>query len=103
LVGLRAAVVFAVFAPQTKSWLVFVASPPVALLTSLPIAPAGLGVAEWTWSALLLLGGTAAPVAASAALNLRLANAVALLVIVSALPIGRRIAGVFAKPRIPET
>lgn len=103
LVGLRAAVVFAVFAPQTKSWLVVVASPPVALLTSLPIAPAGLGVAEWTWSALLLLGGTAAPVAASAALNLRLANAVALLVIVSALPIGRRIAGVFAKPRIPET
>jgi uncharacterized membrane protein YbhN (UPF0104 family) len=91
LVALRAVAVLAVFAPQTQSWLVFVASPPVALLTTVPIAPAGLGVAEWTWSALLVHGGTAASVAVTAALAVRLTNIVALVVIVATMMLVRRL------------
>jgi hypothetical protein len=84
LVALRAMAVLAVFAPVTASWLVLLASPPIALLTTLPVAPAGLGVAEWSWSAVLVHGGTAVSVAAVAALAVRLTNIVALLVIVGA-------------------
>ncbi|MDG4650162.1 lysylphosphatidylglycerol synthase domain-containing protein [Roseibacterium sp. SDUM158017] len=91
LVALRAGAVLAVLAPSTAIWLVFVASPPIALLTSLPIAPAGLGMAEWSWSAVLVHGGTAASVAAVAALGVRLTNMVALCVIVGGLTLLRRI------------
>ncbi len=100
LVGLRAAAVFAFFAPMTPSWLVFVASPPVALLTTLPISPAGLGVAEWTWSAVLVHGGTAAAVAAVGALALRLTNIVALCVIVGGLVLVRRLEERRSEPRV---
>jgi hypothetical protein len=91
LVAVRAVAVLALFAPQTASWLVFIASPPVALLTTLPIAPAGLGVAEWTWSALLIHGGTASAVAATAALAVRLTNIVALVLIVATMTFVRRL------------
>jgi len=90
LVGVRAVAVLAFFAPETASLLVFTASPGIALLSALPIAPAGLGMAEWSWSAILVLGGTAAPVAAVAALTVRLTNVVALLVVVGTLGIGSR-------------
>ncbi len=81
VVGLRAVVVMAVFAPSTLSWLVFAATPAVSLITALPITPGGLGVAEWTWSAVLVAGGTTAASAALAALALRLVTFVTMVLI----------------------
>jgi glycosyltransferase 2 family protein len=91
LVGLRAVLVLLVFAPDTASWLVFVASPGISLLSALPLMPAGIGVAEWSWSAILIMGGTGASVAVVAALNVRLINMVALIVIVGGLAALQRV------------
>lgn len=82
LVGLRAVAILAVFAPMTASWLVFVASPGISLLTALPVTPAGLGVAEWSWSAVLALNGTTATVAAIAAVNVRIVGMIGQLIVV---------------------
>lgn len=90
IVGLRAVLVFLVFAPDTASWLVFVASPGIGLLSALPLTPAGLGVVEWSWSAVLMMGGTVASVAVVAALFLRLINMVALVLIICGLALLQR-------------
>lgn len=80
-VALRAVVVMAAFAPEVASWAVFIVTPGISLLTALPITPAGLGVAEWSWSAILVTGGAPAAGAAIAALNLRLVTFAMMLVI----------------------
>ena len=72
IVGLRAVVVMAAFVPEIASWQVFIATPAVSLLTALPTTPAGLGVVEWSWSAILVLSGATAAAGAIAALSLRL-------------------------------
>ena len=55
--------------------------PAVALLSVLPITPAGLGIAEWSWAALLAAAGASLPDAAVAALGFRFVNAAALLAV----------------------
>lgn len=91
VVALRAVVVMIAFAPETASWLVFIATPGISLLTALPITPAGLGVAEWSWSAILVSGGTPAAAAAIAALNLRLVTFAMMLVIAVVLGVLTRV------------
>ena len=101
LVGLRAVVILGVFAPTTAAWFVFVASPGIGLLTALPVTPAGLGVAEWTWSAVLVLGGTTASVAAIAAVNVRLVGMLAQLLVVFAVSAARYLSEQYHQPRRP--
>lgn len=101
LVALRATAVFAFFAPQAASWLVFMASPVIALLTAMSIAPGGLGLAEWSWSAILILAGSAAPLAAIAALNLRLMNFIVLSLFITGIALRRASQGRRAQANEP--
>lgn len=89
IVGLRAVVVIAWFAPSAAPWLIFVASPAIGLLTALPILPGGLGLAEWSWSAVLISNGAGASEAVIAALNLRIVAIIALTVLALALALAR--------------
>ena len=86
----RAVLVIWFFVPSVSGWLIFFASPAIGLLVALPISPAGLGVAEWSWSAVLIMGGAAAPAAAIAALSLRLVNLVSLSVLVLMTTLARK-------------
>ncbi len=87
LVAARTIAVIAVFAPSATVWLAAAASPAITLIGALPISPAGLGIAEWSWSAVLIFAGSSASLAALAALNIRLTNMIMLGVIVGALSV----------------
>jgi len=53
-----------VFAPAAAPTLVAAGVPAGVLAAAIPISPSGLGVADWTWSGMLVLAG-ATPVAAA--------------------------------------
>ena len=68
-------------APQADPLVLLAAFPLVQLLTALPIVPAGLGIVEMTWSALLLTQGLSPTEVAGAALALRLISTFGFLLI----------------------
>jgi uncharacterized membrane protein YbhN (UPF0104 family) len=91
LLVLRPVAVAAVLAPAARSWTVAVGYPLVGLAVANPLMPGGLGVAEWSWTGLLVLAGSAASAAGVAALVLRVLNVAALgIVMIVLAPFGRR-------------
>jgi uncharacterized membrane protein YbhN (UPF0104 family) len=78
VVTLRAVAVALVFVPEVSPVLVAAAYPAAGLVQALPFTPAGLGLAEWSWTGLLVLAGAMAPAAAMAALAFRAVNVIAL-------------------------
>ena len=77
----RLAVIAAVLAPDADRGRLAVAYPVFGIAASLPLTPAGLGIAEWSWAGLLVFSGSQRQSAVSCAFALRLANMTALLVI----------------------
>ena len=57
--------------------------PVAGILTALPILPAGIGVAEWTWTGFLVLGGASLTMAAVVAVLFRIVNLMSLLVAIA--------------------
>jgi hypothetical protein len=68
--GLAVAVVFA---PTAVPMLVTAGVPAALLVAALPISPNGLGVADWTWSGMLVLAGATSIAAAITTLASRIA------------------------------
>ncbi len=87
VLALRMVIMVAVLIPAMDLGLVALGYPIVGLAIGIPITPAGLGTADWTWTALLVLAGTGAAAAALAALVARCLNFLALLMIVIVLTI----------------
>jgi uncharacterized membrane protein YbhN (UPF0104 family) len=77
-VTLRAVVIAFAFVPGVSPFAVAAAYPAAGLATALPIAPAGLGLAEWSWTGLLVMLGAPLADAAVAALAFRVMNTIAL-------------------------
>lgn len=71
-----------VFAPMARAHLVAAGIPASIMAFVIPVSPGGLGVAEWTWSGLLVLAGATQLAAANTALSNRVIYLVALLVAV---------------------
>lgn len=67
-----------VFAPTAAPMLVAAGVPTGVLAGTLPISPSGLGIAEWTWSGLLVLAGATPIAAAISSLASRVAYVIAL-------------------------
>jgi uncharacterized membrane protein YbhN (UPF0104 family) len=93
VLALRMVIVVAVLIPAMDQGLVALGYPIVGLALGIPITPAGLGVADWTWTGLLVLAGAGAAAAALAALVARCLNFLSLLVIVIVLTTARLITG----------
>jgi hypothetical protein len=74
-----------VFAPPADPALVAVGVPPALLVATIPISPSGLGVADWTWSGMLMLAGATPITAAITSLASRVTYVVSLGVIAVAL------------------
>ena len=87
----RLVVAVIVFAPAASPLLAAAGYPLAGLALAAPIFPAGIGLAEWTLSGLLVLAGAAASAAAVTAVAFRLAN-LASLIVVLALLAGARLA-----------
>ena len=93
LLVLRTVFVAAIFAPDARLWTVAAGYPLVGLAIANPVMPGGLGVAEWSWTGLLVLAGSAASIAGVAAILLRILNLTALgiiLVVLAGLKFARR-------------
>lgn len=67
-----------VFAPTAAPMLVAAGVPAALLAATLPISPSGLGVADWTWSGMLVLAGATSTAAAITALASRVAYMISL-------------------------
>lgn len=78
LLALRMVIVAVTLIPGLHWVTVLVGYPIVGLAVSVPFLPAGLGLAEWSWTGLLSLAGATASVAALTAVVFRIINFVAL-------------------------
>jgi uncharacterized membrane protein YbhN (UPF0104 family) len=78
MLALRTALVAAALLPGIHWETVLIGYPAVGLAVSVPFLPGGLGLAEWSWTGLLVLAGATAPTAALTALVFRVLNFVAL-------------------------
>ena len=67
-----------VFAPTAVPMLVAAGVPATLLAAALPISPNGLGVADWTWSGMLVLAGATSTAAAITTLASRVAYMISL-------------------------
>ena len=79
---MRTLVVAVALEPGIDPAIVAFGYPVAALITAVPITPAGLGVAEWTWSGFLIAGGAAPAVAAIIAVSFRVVGICSLIVLV---------------------
>lgn len=78
----RMVMVALVLAGPINPLILAIGYPVIGLSLGVPFAPAGLGIADWTWTGLLVLSGAAASLAALTALVARCLNFASLLVIV---------------------
>ena len=74
-----------VFAPFASSLMVAAGVPPALLVGVIPLSPSGLGVAEWTWSGLLLIAGATPASAAITSLASRIMYVLPLVAVSAAL------------------
>jgi len=84
LLVVRAVAIAAVFAPAARMWTVAIGYPLIGLAVANPFTPGALGVAEWSWTGLLMLAGSSASAAGVAAIVLRILNLTALGVVMVA-------------------
>lgn len=78
LLSVRALLVATAFLDHFNGVTVLIGYSVIGLIKGLPVMPAGLGIAEWTWTGLLVLAGAAAPAAAVTAVAFRVVNLAAL-------------------------
>ena len=90
-------VVAFVFAPMAVPVLVAAGIPAALLAAALPISPNGLGVADWTWSGMLILAGATSTATAITTLASRVAYMIALGIVGGAFFLFRFIERVFGK------
>jgi hypothetical protein len=74
-----------VFAPFASSLMVAAGIPPALLVGAIPLSPGGLGIAEWTWSGMLLVAGATPATAAITSLASRIMYVVPLVAVSAAL------------------
>ena len=74
LVGSRACLIVLSALPGIDLLTVALGFPVTGLAMAVPIVPAGIGAAEWTWAGLLVLAGAAAAPAAAISVAVRLIN-----------------------------
>jgi hypothetical protein len=86
-----------VFAPMAVPVLVAAGIPAALLAAALPISPNGLGVADWTWSGMLVLAGVTSTAAAITTLASRVVYMIALGIVGGAFFLFRFIERVFGK------
>lgn len=72
------AIIYAI-SPEIDAVLVAAAYPITGLISAIPLTPAGLGLTELSWSAFLISAGATPPLAAMAAVSLRLVTFIVLL------------------------
>lgn len=75
---LTIALIAGALAPSIDLLIVVAGFPGVAFLSSLPITSAGLGIAEWSWSAVLVAAGATTALSAVIAVAFRLINLICL-------------------------
>jgi len=80
----RALIVCAAILPAASLYVVALGFPAVQLLTSVPAAPGGLGIAEWSWTGVLSSAGAPAQQAAEAAIVIRLVALAAFALVLAA-------------------
>lgn len=78
LLALRVVIVAAILLPGVNLSVVAAGYPVAGLAMALPIMPAGLGLAEWSWTGLLVLAGATGSASATAAISFRIVNLVGL-------------------------
>ncbi|MGI9394013.1 MAG: lysylphosphatidylglycerol synthase transmembrane domain-containing protein [Boseongicola sp.] len=81
LVGLRACLIVIAIFPEIDPVVIALGYPVTGLAMAIPIVPAGIGAAEWTWTGLMVLAGAAAAPAAAASVVVRLINMIALAIV----------------------
>ena len=81
LLSVRALLIATAFLDHFNGVTVLIGYPLIGLIKGLPLMPAGLGIAEWSWTGLLVLAGAAAPAAAITAVALRVVNLAALAIV----------------------
>ncbi|MCV2866930.1 flippase-like domain-containing protein [Defluviimonas sp. WL0075] len=89
IVTARACLAVAIFLPGIDIWTVALGYPIAGLAMAVPIFPAGLGLAEWTWAGLFVLAGAAAAPAAAAGVALRVANILAVCAVIAGFLVAR--------------
>ena len=102
LLSVRALLVATAFLDHFNGVTVLIGYPVIGLIKGLPVLPAGLGIAEWTWTGLLVLAGAAAPAAAITAVALRVVNLAALatvMLVLLAVRAVRTMASTWREPR----
>jgi uncharacterized membrane protein YbhN (UPF0104 family) len=85
ILSARIVLVASVFAGAMNWAIVAIGYPVVGIALAVPFVPAGLGVADWSLTGVLLLAGVAAPLAAATAAAIRLLNIFGLGVLIVAL------------------
>lgn len=85
LMTLRVVLIVGVFAPAADWTTVAIGYPISGLAMAIPILPAGLGLAEWSWTGLLVVSGATAAAAALTALIFRVINFAGLAAVLLAL------------------
>ena len=75
----RATILAVALIPAISAMHVALGYPVVGLIMAIPISPAGLGIAEWTWTGVLMAAGAGASAAGLAAIAFRIINLLALI------------------------
>lgn len=83
ILSARLLLIALVFAGPIDATLVAVGYPIVGLTLGVPFLPAGLGLADWSWTGILVLAGASASIAGLTAIVARVLNFAALFLIVA--------------------
>lgn len=89
LLTTRTTVIAIALAPSVTVLDVVLAYPVVAIIMAIPLTPAGLGVVEWSWAAVLIAAGASPDQAAITALSFRIVNLLALAAVLAVLGLMR--------------